>query len=243
MKILPILSFMTALSFATFASAETITIANGNDYAPFADQSLKRGGIASHLVEESFKAAGWTSKYKWLPWKRGYELTKKTQIDAAIPWAHNEERAPFFLFSDAIMSMNEQIWTSADSNAKSHSDLEGLNACLPLGYIQPDYIKTMVEAGTVKMDSPKDMTTCFKKLEAKRIDFVISNSMQAASIIKKAAINPNSLKAAITSPDTSEAFLIVGKNHPKGKEIVAAFNKGLAALKASGEYDAIIASH
>ncbi|MEH6405508.1 MAG: transporter substrate-binding domain-containing protein [Sneathiella sp.] len=243
MKILRILSVAAALSFATSVSAETITIANGNDYAPFTDQKLKRGGIASHLVEEAFKAAGWTSKYKWLPWKRGYDLTKKAEIDAAIPWAHNEERAPFFLFSDSIMSMNEQIWASADSNAKSYSDLEGKKGCLPLGYIQPDYLVSMMKAGTVKLDTPKDMTTCFKKLQAKRIDFIIANSMQAASIIKKAAIDPNSVKPAITSPDISEAYVIVSKDHPKGKDIIAAFNKGLAALKASGEYDAIVASH
>ncbi|MBL4906387.1 MAG: transporter substrate-binding domain-containing protein [Sneathiella sp.] len=243
MKILGILSVAAALAFTTTVSAETVTIANGNDYAPLADKNLKRGGIASHLVEEAFKAVGWTVKYDWLPWKRGFEMAKKAEIDAAIPWTRRDDRTPHFLFSDAIVKMREEVWAGAGSTIKSTEDLAGKTGCLPIGYSWSPNLKPLVESGAIKKDTPKDMTTCFKKLVAKRVDFVVVNNLQAVSIVKTTVKDPSSIKSVISSADQTELHVLVGKGHPKGAEIIAAFNKGLAALRSSGEYDTIVASH
>lgn len=243
MKILGILTLAATLALTATASAETVTIANGNDYAPLADKNLKRGGIASHLVEEAFKAAGWTVKYEWLPWKRGFEMAKKSEIDAAIPWTQRKDRIPHFLFSDPIVNLKEEIWARADSSASAYADLKGQTGCLPIGYSAPDDLKPMFESGAIKKDTPKDMTTCFKKLVAKRVDFIVVNSMQAASIVKKIVKDPASLKSIVTAPGETKLHVLVGKSHPKGAEIIAAFNKGLASLRTSGEYDNIVASH
>jgi len=199
--------------------------------------------MASELVEEAFKAAGWTVKYEWLPWKRGFEMAKTSKIDAAMPWTRRKDRVPHFLFSDAIVSMKEQIWARSDSTAKNYADLKGQTACLPVGYSAPDDLKPMLEAGEIKRDKPKGMTLCFKKLLAKRVDFIIVNSVQAASIVKNSVKDPSSIKAVITEPGQTELHVLVGKSHPKGAEIIAAFNKGIAALKANGNYEKIVSSH
>ncbi|MEH6402941.1 MAG: transporter substrate-binding domain-containing protein [Sneathiella sp.] len=243
MKTLGLLTLGIAALFSTSVAAQSITIANGNDYTPFTDQKLKNGGMASELVEEAFKAVGWTVKYEWLPWKRGFEMAKASKLDAAIPWTRRKERIPHFLFSDAIVSMNEEIWARSDSTAKSYADLKGKTACLPVGYSVQDNLKPMFESGEIKRDKPKNMTTCFKKLLAKRVDYIIVNSVQAASIVKNSVKDPSSLKAVITEPDKTELHILVGKSHPKGAAIIAAFNKGLAVLKSTGAYEKIVSSH
>lgn len=243
MKKFGLLSLGFAMLFSTSVVGQSITVANGNDYTPFTDQKLKRGGMASELVEEAFKAAGWTVKYDWLPWKRGFEMAKSAEIDAAIPWTRRKDRVPHFLFSDAIVSMKEQVWALSDSTATSYADLTGKTGCLPAGYSAPEELKPLIKSGAIKRDKPKGMTLCFKKLLAKRVDFIIVNSVQAASIVKNSVKDPASLKAIITEPGQTELHVLVGKTHPKGAEIIAAFNKGLAALKSSGDYEKIVSSH
>lgn len=237
-----------ALTIAAFlvagtATAKTVTIANGNDYAPFSDESLKKGGMASHLVEEAFKAAGWTVTYDWLPWKRGFEMAKKGDIDAAIPWTRRQDRVPHFLFSDPLVVLKEEVWALSDSKIKTYDDLKGKTGCIPIGYSVRDDQKALFESGGAKKDTPKDMTTCFKKLIAKRVDFIFVNNLQAASIANTALKDKNSVRAVIAGDSQTELHILVGKSHPNGSEIIAAFNKGLAALKANGNYEKIIASH
>ncbi|MEH6474975.1 MAG: transporter substrate-binding domain-containing protein [Sneathiella sp.] len=243
MKTLSLLSMCFAALFTTSVAAETVVLANGDDYTPFTDRKLKRGGMASELVEEAFKAAGWTVKYEWLPWKRGYEMAKSGKIDGAIPWTQRPDRLPHFLFSDAIVSMKEQVWARADSTATSYEDLKGKTGCLPAGYGPPAELKPLFESGAVKRDTPRGMTLCFKKLLAKRVDFIVVNSVQAASIVKSSVDDAASVKAIISADAETKLHVLVGKDHPKGAAIIAAFNKGLAALKSSGDYEKIVSSH
>ena len=65
----------------------------------------------------------------------------------------------------------------------------------------------------------------------------------AKYIIKEQAPSMKPQLGFTTTPVSSnDLFVIVSRKHPKGEEIISSFNKGLAKLKESGEYDQIISS-
>ena len=82
----------TALG-AVSVQAEELAIATGNDYAPFTDEELPEGGLATEVVVEAFAAVDHEVDIDFRPWARGYHDTGQGVFAGTFPYVHSDERA------------------------------------------------------------------------------------------------------------------------------------------------------
>lgn len=232
---------LTLLSILTFslilsAKADTITLANG-EWAPYLGEDLPEGGPVAHLVAEAFATQGWTVRYEYLPWKRGYNMAETGDLDGSIVWSRNAEREAVMHYSDPVLNLDTVVFYANDRpiDWDQPADLKGLRLGGVIGY---DY-------SFVKPDDGYDVSYIgepinnYRKLMADRLDGVMEERLVGLNLAREAGVfdqvsyHPKNIKS-------EPYFLIVGKANPRGAEIIEVFNRGLRALKDTGRYDSLL---
>lgn len=223
-------------------AALSLQLVTGPDYKPYTDPALPLGGMHSEIVRAAFEKAGDKVAIVFEPWTRGYAEAERLLFDATFPYSRSPERAKDFLYSDDIDTQTNRPYVLAESSriAARTADLAGTTLCSPRGYLVTPPIQALLEQKAIRLERPNSMEQCFQMLQLHRVDAVISNEIQAQATAqhlfgRREAVKP---LAAIIAVSTHN--LIVARNHPGGARIIADFNRGLALLKASGEFDAIV---
>jgi polar amino acid transport system substrate-binding protein len=219
-----------------------LRLVTGPDYKPFTDPGLPMGGMQSEIVRAAFGKVGETVSITFQPWLLGYAETQRLAFDATFPYARSAERAKDFLYSDDIYVQVSRPYVLQDSTlaAATTDDLAGRTLCSPLGYVVAAPIDQLLARRAIRLERPDSMEQCFKMLQLRRVDAVISVDVQAQATVQHVfghqdMVKPLAAVVAITSHN-----LIVARQHPGAQRIIADFNRGLALLKASGEFDAIV---
>ncbi|MCL9780035.1 transporter substrate-binding domain-containing protein [Vibrio sp. S4M6] len=230
-RILILLSF-TVFSFSAFA-AEKIKLANG-EWAPYQSATLKENGFISQFVKEVFEGEGYEVEYVFLPWKRGFEDTKKGALDGSFLWSKNPEREKSFLYSNPVISLSSSLFQQADKPIvwAQLTDLAKYKIGGVVGY---SYVTDKLEKqGVLKIQRIAKSDSNYKKLAAGRLDAVIEDTDVGFE-----AINRLGLAGKIVPNDKElsarEYFVIISKNSPRAQELLEAFNRGLAKAQAAGK--------
>jgi len=156
------------------ARAERIALTTGQDDPPFTDSSRPDGGLATRLVLEAFRSAGAQPRLDWLPWRRGYSMTRTGAYQASFPYLKTPEREQDFLYSDVIFTDYSYVWTrSGDTlSPQNPAGFKGRSICVPQSYHSPlqDLLAAMIARNEVKVERPETPYNCVQMLAAGRID-------------------------------------------------------------------------
>jgi polar amino acid transport system substrate-binding protein len=229
---------------ATYASANTITLVTGNNYAPFTDQKLPNRGMTTEIVELAFQEAGFKPIIEFRPWKRGYEETKKGRFAATFPYIKTEERLRDFYYSDPINTVHTRIFVVKDSPIQQIEDLRGRRLCVPLGYAVSKRFAELIQKDIDYEDSsPTNLPRCLKMMLLGRKDFFIINEITGWMTIQKTFSTKERFRTLDTIFEEETHHLIVSKAYPNAINILNQFNQGLASLKRKGALTQIINRH
>lgn len=232
---------LIAIQFASFTSkAETITITNGH-WPPYQSQELKYNGFVSLLVQEAFALEGVDVDYQFRPWKRALEEAKIGAAHASMVWSYTPEREEHFYFSDIIIVSDAVLFhhINLDFDWKNNSDLARYRIGGTLGYRYAieDWPGLSIER------VPTDLQN-FSKLLAGRIQLFPSDKYAGYALINQ-ELTENEREKITHHPkpyDRTPYSVIFSKKKPENVELLRKFNHGLANLKSSGRYDAILAA-
>ncbi len=238
-----LLPVLVLLGFGLPVHAEPfpLLLTTGDDYPPFTDQGLFQGGMATALVRSAFEKGGYPVKeISWLPWTRGYTLTKRGAFHATFPYGLTKERAAFFLYSDPFLSVKLYAWSlSGDTNLyETEEDFRGKAYCNPHGYADFGIVENLMDRNQLRRETPGRMEQCFKMLRLKRIDFVYAAHSQAVDALGRSRIPMDAVRRSKPLSKMPH-HVIVAKDLPRATEIIEAFNKGLKMLRVSGRYEAL----
>lgn len=86
--------------------AEPVTIAVG-EWKPFISQDLPGYGLHAHRVSEVLETAGFEIEYAFVPWTRGYEMTRSGRYAATLSWYRTDERAREMLFPEVPIEIRK----------------------------------------------------------------------------------------------------------------------------------------
>lgn len=237
--------FLAALVTATCAHAEPIALVTGHDYAPFTHSLLPEGGMATEIVRKAFAAASHEIKLDWLPWARGYEQTKAGKFAGTFPYVRSTEREQDFLYSSPIYEVRDHAFIRAGSKLDfaNPPSLAGKTICMPTGWAPPSSLVDMIKSGQLKREEPRDISYCARMVLRGRADFFVSDPIQGGATVASAGISPGEMHMSDVTLSRAPLHLIAPKSSPASAELIAAFNRGLASLRKSGEYDKIVEKH
>lgn len=227
------------------AGAADIKLVTGDDYAPFTDQNLPGGGLATELVTAAFAAMDKTTSLEWLPWRRGYEATRAGSFDATFPYVPTDARQADFLYSAPIYTIRQVAVSAGDTplDYEGPESLEGKRLCSAIGYALPAPIAPLVESGAVTVQEPAEVTSCPLLVQAGRVDLFVLDAPTARSTITAAGLDPGDFAFADRPVAESSLHLIVSRQHPRGAEIMAAFERGLRSVREAGQWQTLVDAH
>jgi polar amino acid transport system substrate-binding protein len=209
------------------------------EFPPYISASYDEGGPITQIVNRSFANVGVQTRFHYLPWNRSYAMAKAAKFDATYPWSPDKQRRHDFFFSDPLYHFERRGFVLSESKLDVFKD-EQIQMCQPIGYGRLGYEKVLFESKRAVLIEPPDMRQCFVMLKAKRVDLVVAEVQESNAYITEVFENNAEIKALEPVFYEYQNHLLVSKKHPKVKQILEQFNKGLKQLKQSGEYDRII---
>lgn len=239
MLIAMVVSMLTFLSPSRVsADTQKYVVATDTTFAPFEFQDTTGNfvGIDMDLLNAIAKEEGFEVEIKALGFNAAVQALESGQVDAMIAgMSMTDERKAKFDFTDSYFDSGIGMAVSNTSGVTSYEDLRGKNVAIKIGTQGADFAESI-------KDTYGFTTTTFEDSANMYQDVVSGNSVAAIEDypVLGYAISSNNLP--MTLLDYKENQTQYGAAVLKGQNasFIEAFNRGLATLRANGEYDNII---
>lgn len=233
---------MCMLGMFLFAStsvlAETITLATG-EWPPFMGKDIDGHGLHSKMLKTVFAEMGHEVDIKFMPWKRVYELTKKGDYVAAFSWLKTPARQKEMLFPENELALSREVGFYKKSKfpnglaIKSIDDIKKQN--LKVVGISAYWYEEPIKAKGIKANFVSNADLAWKMMAGGRGDLMIANAnvgtMESQSFLGQGKDKEFGMTAPIK---IQPLYVIFSKNHPRGKELIQAYDAAISRLKAAG---------
>jgi len=234
-------SFLLA-SGLLLAQSNVVTAA-ADPWPPFADPSHPRQGVALEIIRAAFRTRGYSVVMHFVPWSRAEAGVTSGQYDLLIDVWLTEARTRKFLFS-APYAQNALKFIKRREDPFEYQGLDSLAGKVVgtiRGYGYGDAFQS--SSGFLREDA-SDLLQNVRKLLAQRIDLTLEDEIVAKAILAQG--DPGLLDRIAfsrTALSVNPLHLAAGRDNPRGRELVEAFNAGLLAIRNDHTYDRILASY
>ena len=237
---------LCAVLMAVGVQAETFKVVTDN-YAPYTiTGGEKVTGIFTEILDASLKKNGGTVQYDVVPWARATAMAEAGEVTATVPWFKTPEREAIYVFSDPVINATNKIFIKkggkvpANLDWKAYADFKPYKFGGVTGYWYEENFK---KAGVpLEMVTKDDQNV--QKLAAGRIDAFITDELVGWALIKKMFPGKEGDFATVDKAEgVSPLFVIAGKKAAGSAKFIESVNDGLKKIKASGEYDKIVAKY
>ncbi len=230
------------ISCSTAIAAErTLNIA-ATEFPPYYGKDMENNGFFTEIIREAFKRSGYDLEIKFLPWKRAFEGAKRGKFDGLYSVWYRPEREEWFVFSDPLPANELVFFKHKDNDISfgSYDDLKPYTIGVVRGYALPPGFE---EAGLKTALANNDEQN-LRKLYKRHLELMLVDKIQATYIINTELPEAASELEWLDPPAHVDIqYLVISKKAPDYEALLADFNAGLAAMKADGTLDAILAKH
>lgn len=213
-----------------------------NGYPPYLiTDETQTTGIMWVIVEEIVGRLGYRVEAHKLPRKRVDQMLLEGVIDGTSRAREWTSRPEDFVFTDPVVNTEEVVFFPSDSphNFQVIEDLFSLTLVTHLGYNYPA-LKTHFESGDIKrFDVSRDQDLFFYVLEGDEMDAAVADQLVGQWILFREGIKD---KFRASPATLSKAGLRV-MLRAEWQSFAEAFNKELAAMRESGQIEAILSDY
>ena len=227
------------VQLAPACAAQPLRLASG-EWPPYFSEQLRHYGVGSHIVSEAFALEGIEVEYGFFPWKRSLRLAREGVWDGTLGWEPSAERERFFYISDRVW---QAPWVffhlkSSPFDWQDFGDLAEVRIGGTLGYIYSQELFEAERAGKLHIERTVSDRLNLRKLASGRID-VFPQLVDIGYYQLRQLFDADTLRRFThhRKPLGSHLdHLLLTRADPRNAELIRVFNRGLAALKASGRY-------
>jgi polar amino acid transport system substrate-binding protein len=236
-----ILTILGSVLGSISVQAEKIT-AVGDPWPPFLDPNRPNKGIVVEIATAAYATQGYELEMSFVPWARAIAGVRSASSDLLLGTWFTKERTEYLMYSEPYLD-NAIKFIKKKGDDFEYSDVESLtgkSVGIVRGY---GYGEEFSNAENFKKPEAKNLIINIRKLVAGRINLAIEDELVARSIMAKE--DPELLDQVEFSKvdySTNALHVTSGLANAKHKELIEAFNRGLAEIKASGKYAEILGS-
>ncbi len=222
------------------ASAPPLRIATG-EFPPYATAGRPDQGLALAVVRRAFELAGRQVQFHFLPWPRALAETRDGRWDASAHWGVTPERRRDFLLSDNLYTEHWLLLHRRDMalDWRSIDDLRPYRLGLVAEYTYTPELWQAARAGLLRYEQPRNDVVSLRMLLLGRIDVLPLDRNVACDTLAH-QFTPAEGQALSAHPrplnDRFTTHVLFPPSRPDSETLRAAFNRGLAQLRASGEH-------
>ena len=233
-----------AVLLTTPASAEVKHLVTGNDYKPFTDEDMKDGGLVTAIVREAYAGEGHGVKVSFTSWKRGARMVETGKASVHFPLVKTEARLKKFAYSEPVF-VSELVPAVRPEDRGTYTSMAALKngkTCMPIGWAFG--VAELDEArasGALDVERPDEMGACYRLLAAGRVDYLVLDAPTINIDAKTFLGDADKVRVEDFKLGETRLHAVFDKDGDPAE--VAAFNEALAALKASGRYQALVTAY
>lgn len=237
------LTTSTCLAATDEAGSSPVEIATG-DWQPYVDSASPDFGPMGNVIKTAFARAGYDVKFNVYPWTRNAQFVATGQQDAMMPYYCSDARAKQYLCSNPIVD-GEQVFfyrKGEHFDWDSIADLEDYTIGATLGYFYGQPFENAEKSGQISVKRIADDAGNVRLLMHGRIDLYPQDRAVGYGMVR--AVLPRDQWSQITHnphPLHRKALhLLFSRATGRGEELMAVFNRELAAMRESGELDRLL---
>jgi len=240
---LQLMALCFAAGAAAFDKPTKIRLTNG-EWAPYQSENLPEFGAASALVSKAFEAVGIDVQFGFFPWNRALIQAERGAWDGTFMWVLTPERARLFLASDPLFTLQEVVFFSHDNpiDASKPEDLKGkVMGALDSSAFGRQFA-SQIEDGSIYVARVRNNQQLFEMLAMGRVDFVPELETSGYDAVREHLSEDQRNRIGhLESMTYPWAYhLLVSRQIEDGPFFIDAFNRGMAVIRANGEFERII---
>jgi polar amino acid transport system substrate-binding protein len=214
-----------------------------DSWPPFTDSTLLNGGLATDLVSTALRRAGYATEYQQVPWARAMLGVGEGRYDVLINAWFNEERTRVGHFSAEYLLNRVRFIKRIRSSVEFRdlSQLYGRPIAVVRGYTySPEFDNdTYLEKVPVG-----NFSAAARMVSAGRVDLAVEDEFVARyNLARESRAVRDSLEFLPKSLSENSLHILVSLKNPQHAEIVANFDREIAAMKADGSYEELFRQH
>lgn len=241
-RLLRTMGLLGLLLLAQAATAEKLRLV-ADAWPPFTDINLVNGGLATDLVSTALARAGYTTAFEQVPWARALQGVGEGRYDVLVDAWFNNERTLIGEFSGEYLLNRVRFLKRKDSSIE-FNDLQALHPypiAVVRGYAYSSAFDSDPELQKVPVHS---FSMAVRMLAAGRVALAVDDEYVARYNLGREVPRVRESVEFLPKPLSENGLhILVSLKNPNHAQIVASFDRGIAAMKADGSYDRMFRLH
>ncbi len=219
---------------------EQTLVAAADPWPPFLDPAHPKLGLTVELVRAAYATQGYKVELAVVPWARAENGVREGRYDVLLNTWMTGKRKEYLIFSQPFAS-NEIKFIKRRGDPFEFTGLESLKG-KRIGVIRGyGYEEAFISSTLFVREDVTGLMENIHKLLAKRIDLTLEDVIVAQAVL---AADDATLLGRVQfvekSLSVNPLYLTSGRSNPRGQELIDAFDRGLARIKADGTYQKIM---
>jgi len=249
------------------AAVRRIEFLTADGLNPYADRSLSKGGMITHIISAAMdlikdqSAGSFSYNISWVnDWAAHLNPLLVTRaFDVGFPWLKPDcsnvaELAPDvkyrcqkFFFSEPLVEVLTVLFVKTNSPITFARDDEivGKTLCEPAGFSTYELDKggrNWVKDNKIVLMRPQTTEDCFRLLDSGAVNALVTSELTGKAVA--AALGLGDRVKLLQRPLAIGTYhFVVPKTHPNASTMLYYINTSIGKLRDSGEYDKIIDNH
>ncbi|WP_170384555.1 transporter substrate-binding domain-containing protein [Ruegeria atlantica] len=232
----------------------------GDDWAPFADESMNGGGMMARLASTALRRGGnnrehsisfvddWASHLSTLLPLGAFDVSLGWYMpdcsNKSYEWGENTTmRCTEFDVTVPVYDSVIGFFTLAESeyaNAQSFEDFHGATICRTEGWFTFDLEQVGLVSPNISMMQPRTSVECMDAVLNGTADVVSFEVELAADILAQMGVASGEIVENAYLNNILSLHFFAHKSNPHARKYVALLNRGLIEMRESGEWYAIV---
>jgi len=242
-KTLAVLLAAAMLIWAGAALAEDYAIATDTAFRPFeyTDETGTLVGIDVEILAAVAADQGFTYTIEPLGWDASIAACQAGQKDGLIAGASitDARRESGWIFSEGYYNATQSMAVAQGVDIKSFEELKGHKVAAKAGTLSQDYANSLAEQYGFNVRTYGSTLAVFMAVTGGECAACFEDTPVIEDYIRNGGVFLQMVEG--TANEGAEYGFVVFS--PDKQELVDKFNAGLANIKASGEYDEILAKY
>lgn len=208
----------------------------GAEIPPYISRYIAHYGPYAELVQAALKRGGFETTMSTMQWSQALQEVEHTTFDALIGAAYSPTRARLFYYSEPYTT-NRISFLKKKSLEVSWTNIGDLSP-YKFAAIQDGFVsKAFGDSSGLDVEFVSDSAAVVRMVTSNHVDLGAVEEVLARSILEKHfPISKDNYDFVAKPASITEIHIIVSRRNPLAKEIIGAFNRGLAAMIADGSY-------
>ncbi|EXF92082.1 amino acid ABC transporter substrate-binding protein [Pseudomonas fluorescens HK44] len=230
------------LLLSQIATAEKLRLV-ADAWPPFTDATLVNGGVATDIVSTALARAGYASDFEQVPWARALLGVGEGRYDVLVNAWFNEERTHIGQFSSEYL-LNRVLFLKRKDTPIEYNNLQQLHT-YPVAVVR-GYAYSPVFDGDAALQKVQvqNFPMAVRMLAADRVKLTLEDEFVARYYLARESSKVRNAVEFLPNPLSENSLhILVSLKNPDHEEIVAGFDREIAAMKADGSYEQLLRQH